>query len=164
MTGRKSQSIISEASEKNIDLPNNDTVSGYMAPVSFEEDLLEEIRRFNMKKAAGGLEVRSQHASGENGQNPGWGSSIIGWFGGKGSDSKPGQADGEQRLEQKLALLVNEKIQESMKEYGNGGQLQDLRARETLYKKEIDNLQNELQGGKGHGMHRRSTGEGSQNL
>jgi hypothetical protein len=67
-------------------------------------------------------------------------------------------------LEQKLALLVNEKIQESLKECGIGGQLQDLRARETLYKKEIDNLRNELQGGKGHGMHRRSTGEDSQNL
>jgi hypothetical protein len=90
MTGRKSVSRISEAPENNIDLPNNDTESGYMTPVSCEEDLLEEIRRFNMKKGGGGLEVRSQHASGENGPNPGWGSSILGWFGGKGSDNKPG--------------------------------------------------------------------------
>jgi hypothetical protein len=150
MTGRKSLSIISEASEKNIEIPNNDTVSGYMTPVSCEEDLLEEIRRLNMKKAAGGLEVRSQYASGENGPNPGWSSSIIGWFGGKGSDSKPGQADGEQGLEQKIALLVNQKIQESLQECDIGGQLQDLRARETLYKKEIDQLRNQLQGGKGH--------------
>lgn len=150
MTGRKSLSIISEVSEKNIDLPYNDTVSGYMTPVSCEEDLLEEIRKFNKKKAAVGLEVRSQNASGENGPNLGWGNSIIGWFGGKGSDSKPGQADGEQGLEQRLALLVNQKIQESLKECDIGGQLQDLRARETLYKKEIDQLRNQLQWGKGH--------------
>ena len=117
-----------------------------------------------MKKGGVGLEVRSQHAIGENGQNPGWGSSILGWFGGKGSDSKLSQADGEKGLEQKLALLVNEKIQESLKECDIGGQLQDLRARETLYKKEIDKLRNELKGGKGHRKYRPGTGEDSQNL
>ena len=103
--------------------------------------------------------------AGDLGTSPGWGSSILGWFSNKGTDKEIGE-EGNKVLEQKLEMLVNEKIKESLKETNIGGQLQDWKQKELLYKKEIAGLRNEMKGGRKDSGRKfpAGSGEDSKNL